>query len=520
MFEIITGAVRGTILSAGILAGAGCVTDAAAGEDQAARYFDQIKDKPPFLRAFLQGMPKGGDLHNHLAGAVYAESYLEWAAEDGLCVDMAAPAILRPDQASVCEGGTLKRARDVLTDDDDRRRLIDALSMRSFVPSAGWSGHDQFFVTFPRMAEKPERLADMVTRAANRAGRQNELYLELMVTLEFARILTLTADLDWAGGIEAAYEALHKAGLGAQLGELVASARRSLDAAEEHRSRVLKCGTEDAEPGCEVEVRYLYQVIRTMPRNFVFAQNMLGFALTQQDERVVGLNLVAPEDYRVALRDYRLHMEMLDYLRRTVGPIDITLHAGELTLGLVRPDYLRSNIRDAIEIGHAKRIGHGIDIVYEDNSPELLRHMAENGIMVEINLTSNDVILGVSGKDHPISLYRAAGVPVALSTDDEGVSRIDLTHEYQRAVQTHGFSYRELKELSRNSITYSFLPGQSLWKGGRPAAVCARGMLGAVKPDRACKSFLDGSEKARLQWRLEARYHTFEGTIGRWPRPQ
>lgn len=50
----------------------------------------------------------------------------------------------------------------------------------------------------------------------------------------------------------------------------------------------------------------------------------------------------------------------------------------------------------------------------------------------------------------------AAGVPVALSTDDEGVSRIDLTHEYQRAVQTFGFSYAEIKQLSYNSLTYAF----------------------------------------------------------------
>ncbi len=31
-------------------------------------------------------MPKGGDLHSHLSGAVYAESFLAWAAGDGACV--------------------------------------------------------------------------------------------------------------------------------------------------------------------------------------------------------------------------------------------------------------------------------------------------------------------------------------------------------------------------------------------------------------------------------------------------
>ena len=74
--------------------------------------------------------------------------------------------------------------------------------------------------------------------------------------------------------------------------------------------------------------------------------------------------------------------------------------------------------------------------------------MAARHVMVEINLTSNDVILGVSGRDHPLPLYRSSGVPVALSTDDEGVSRIDITHEYVRAVQTYGFGYADLKRAS------------------------------------------------------------------------
>ena len=40
-------------------------------------------------------------------------------------------------------------------------------------------------------------------------------------------------------------------------------------------------------------------------------------------------------------------------------------------------------------------------------------------------------------QDHPLPVYLQHGVPVALSTDDEGVSRIDLTHEYQRAMTTY-----------------------------------------------------------------------------------
>ena len=54
-------------------------------------------------------------------------------------------------------------------------------------------------------------------------------------------------------------------------------------------------------------------------------------------------------------------------------------------------------------------------------------------------------------------------MPVVIATDDEGVSRSDITHEYQRAAEEQSASYVELKQISRNSAEYSFLPGQSLW---------------------------------------------------------
>ncbi len=64
---------------------------------------------------------------------------------------------------------------------------------------------------------------------------------------------------------------------------------------------------------------------------------------------------------------------------------------------------------------------------------DLLTEMVDRHVMVEINLSSNEAILGVEGDAHPFPVYRSVHVPVALSTDDEGVSRIDLTHEYVRA---------------------------------------------------------------------------------------
>jgi adenosine deaminase len=214
------------------------------------------------------------------------------------------------------------------------------------------------------------------------------------------------------------------------------------------------------------------------------------------------------------MRDYTLQMNMLDYLHSVYPHVHISLHAGELAPSQVPPEGLRFHIRQAVEQGHAERIGHGVDVMYEDDAPALLKEMAAKHVMVEINLSSNEGILGVHGNMHPFPNYRAAHVPVALSTDDEGVSRIDITHEYVRAALDYHLSYRDLKQLARTGMEHNFLPGASLWAMPdgftTPATACKGEPLGGERPSVACKALLDSSEKAAAQWELERRYRLFE----------
>jgi adenosine deaminase len=155
--------------------------------------------------------------------------------------------------------------------------------------------------------------------------------------------------------------------------------------------------------------------------------------------------------------------------------------------------------------------------MYERDPPKLLHHMAEKHIMVEINLSSNEGILGISGNRHPFPEYLRAHVPVALSTDDEGVSRIDLTTEYVRAALDYHLSYAQLKTLARTGMEHDFLPGESLWSAGddfRTArSACRNQVAGSDKPRAACKEFLDKNEKAAAEWELERRFRTFESTF-------
>jgi len=205
-------------------------------------------------------------------------------------------------------------------------------------------------------------------------------------------------------------------------------------------------------------------------------------------------------------------MRMFQFLSQVYPGVNLSLHAGELTGKLVPPEGLKHHIREAIEIAGAKRIGHGVDIASEDDVAGLLAEMAKKHVMVEINLTSNDEILNVKGAEHPLPLYRRAGVPVALSTDDEGVSRGDLTQEYVRAAQTYNLSYADLKQMSRTGLEYAFIPGQSLWDAhqvGKPVAACQT--VSFSQPENGpCADLLKASEKARLQWQLESRFVAFE----------
>src|SRR6202030_507504 len=270
------------------------------------------------------------------------------------------------------------------------------------------------------------------------------------------------------------------------------------------------CGTPEETPACKVTIRYSYQILRDFPKQQVFAQTLLGFEIATADPRFVGITYVQPEDNSTPMADYDLQMKFIEYLHSVYPKPHINLHAGELAPGLVPPEGLCCHIRLALEEAHAERIGHGVDVMQEDRPYDLLKEMATKHVLVEISLTSNDVILGVAGKDQPFPLYRRFGVPVALATDDEGVSRIDLTREYIRAVETYGLRYRDLKQIVRASLEHSFLPGPSLWgapdSATRPTSVCSGDLLGQDKPSPGCAELLKSSRKAKQEWELERRF--------------
>ncbi len=339
------------------------VLAAQSGEQSAAKYLESVRHQPGLLQAFLQQMPKGGDLHVHLYGAIYAESMIDWASESALCVDRSTSKLIRAACDS-CE--TYKNKPSVRCAYKDQilyDQLIDAWSMRNWHREQE-SGHDHFFGTFDKFGPAFDKhIGDALAEVASRAAADHLQYVELMHTADGADAAILGGKVGWDDDFVKLRDKLLAGGMA----DVVASVRSHLDSDEARKKEVLHCGTPQAAPGCDVTIHYLYQVLRGLPREQVFAQIVLAFELVKVDPRFVGFNLVMPEDYYVPMHDFDLHMKMIEALRKFYPPTHVSLHADELWMGLVPPEGLRFHIRESIERAGAERIGHGTSVMSEDD---------------------------------------------------------------------------------------------------------------------------------------------------------
>src|SRR6516164_9319119 len=182
-------------------------------EQKTARYLESIRNQPSLLLAFLHDMPKGGDLHNHLDGAVYAEDIIDWAASDNLCIDRTTSRLLAPPCDS-CEHYTPKPAIRCAYDDHILyNQIIDAWSMRNW-RAGEESGHDHFFATFDKFGlaadnHVPEAIASVV----NRSAKEHVLYIEFMHTADGLAAAQLGMKIGWDDDLQKMREKLRSSGL-------------------------------------------------------------------------------------------------------------------------------------------------------------------------------------------------------------------------------------------------------------------------------------------------------------------
>ncbi|GBQ83235.1 hypothetical protein AA14337_2540 [Acetobacter malorum DSM 14337] len=208
-------------------------------EQKTAHIFSTLQSDPVRLPLFMRQFPKGADLHNHLVGAIYAESYLKWAAQDGLCVTVANGQILPHGCTDHDKGG--RSAATLPADVDAENSMIDALSMRDFVPTAkDRSGHDHFFAAFRGFdALTRTHAGDSLAEARERAALDHVHYIELMVSPGLGGMIAAGNTHPLKGEDYAQAEQ----SLRPLLPRLVADARRETDEMEQQAQRTLQCGT-------------------------------------------------------------------------------------------------------------------------------------------------------------------------------------------------------------------------------------------------------------------------------------
>src|SRR6266852_1201749 len=144
-------------------------------EQRTARRFDSIRPQPSLLLAFLREMPKGGDLHNHLFGPIYAENLINFAARDNFCVDRTTSVLTAPPCDDVCDHYASKPAIACAYQDHVfYNSIVDAWSMRNWTGEE--PGHDHFFATFDKFQTALfNHIGDAIAEASSRAAQGTPL---------------------------------------------------------------------------------------------------------------------------------------------------------------------------------------------------------------------------------------------------------------------------------------------------------------------------------------------------------
>jgi adenosine deaminase len=189
-----------------------------------------------------------------------------------------------------------------------------------------------------------------------------------------------------------------------------------------------------------IEVRLLCTAVRH--DSYDLARQVIEVAIQYRDHGIVGVDLAGDEVHFPAAPFAPLFRRAADH------GLGITIHAGEAAGA--------NNVREAIEVLRAQRIGHGIRTIEDSNVVQLVR---QRNVALEVCPTSNLQTGAVDNFGlHPLRDLYVLGVNVTLNTDDPSVSDITLTDEYMVAIMGLGVQLRDLRQYLRNAIEAAFLP--------------------------------------------------------------
>jgi len=190
------------------------------------------------------------------------------------------------------------------------------------------------------------------------------------------------------------------------------------------------------EAGLETRVVIDHSRRRPLP----WAEESVRLAADHPDA-VVGFGVAGDE--AAPLSPYRAVVE-----RAASAGVHLVHHAGE-TGGA-------ASVREALDIGRAERIGHGIRAL-ED--PELVARLRDEHVPLEVCPSSNVVLdLVPSLAAHPLPALVEAGLVVTLNTDIPAITGRTLSAEYAAVRDAFGCTDAELAGFARAAVEASFAP--------------------------------------------------------------
>jgi len=212
--------------------------------------------------------------------------------------------------------------------------------------------------------------------------------------------------------------------------------KQRLDAVFEAVARA----ADEASASTGVRVAWILDAVRQFGVDHV--RTVMRHAARLRDRGVVAFGIGGDEERGPARLFADVYREARDLGLR------LTAHAGEAAGA--------ESVRDAVEVLGAERIGHGTNAGCD---PPTLRLLAERHIPVEVCLTSN-LATGVIERieDHPLRRFLAAGVPVALGSDDPAMFATSIEREILLAADRFALSRAEIIQLTANAIRAAFLP--------------------------------------------------------------
>lgn len=444
-------------------------------------YFEQIRKNEAELTAFISQMPKGGDLHNHYSGAIYGETYLKRVIDADYCINPKTLEIVLPIASGACPTASFVKFSSLQSGmkpdafNSLKGNLLRLWSTKDHAQLHNDSREDHFFATFGNFSiASGMDYGKGLLELKERAKAENLSYIETMfnsIKLQnTGNKLSLTDNPDTVKYYNDKLIALGQQQDSLKVKQLLQYLyyRISTSLPVTKTAAAYNHFLDSVHNNFRIDdelftMRYQTFITRINDPLPTFMNLLTAFEAvkTSSSHLLVGVNIVAPEDNPVSMRDYWLHMQMFACCDAIYHhSVKYSMHAGELAEGYVEPENLTWHINAAVRIAGAHRIGHGVDIPYEKDNYALLNEMSkrEKNIPVEINLSSNEFILGIKNDQHPILLYKHFGVPIVISTDDPGVSRSSLTEQYVLLAKRYKeIRYPEIKEYVYNSIRYSFM---------------------------------------------------------------